>query len=77
MKPRAIKILFLLILISSCSQSIESNEDICDHKKEIDSLKSEIEKRNHYLRVMVDRLIQKPIQIDSVLGKTIIEIGKL
>lgn len=68
-----IRILFILLLLS-CSRPVEVK---VIRVKENDSLIKEIERRDKYLRVMVDRLIKKDYPIDSTLGKTIIEIGKL
>lgn len=65
-------VLFVLISCSKQPDCVVMNQD-----NEIDSLMNEIEKRNTYLRVMIDAVIRKPIPVDSILGKTIIEIGKL
>ena len=68
-----IRLLFIFLLLS-CSRPVEVK---VIRVKENDSLLKEIERRDNYLRVMVDRLIKKDYPIDSALGKTIIEIGKL
>lgn len=64
----------LIFLLLSCSRPVQVE---VIETKEKDSLIKEIQKRDNYLRVMTDRLIRKDFPIDSTLGKTIIEIGKL
>ena len=64
------------LLISACSKEIKVVQMKLEVGKD-DSLRKEIHRRDCYLRVMTDRLISKDISIDSLLGKTIIEVGKL
>ena len=69
-------LLISFLLFSACSKEIK----VIQMKVEVsndDSLKKEIHRRDCYLRVMTNRLIGKDIPIDSLLGKTIIEVGKL
>lgn len=70
-----IRIILIPLILASCSPKQECV--VRTNSNEKDSLIREIDRRDAYLRTMVDVLIRKDIPIDSAIGKTIIEIGKL